>query len=431
MSKRSHSPLYVAQLDLATPRQLQDLVPKNILEEVSEQYGGDQADGKLRAPVHFWILLVGVLSKGCSSLKDVIARTQDRFGNILGWKQQDKPWVTPSALSQRNKDRPVEFWSNLYQRLRQHHFATGWLRKTWQKKIGVIEAIDSSTFRLMARLRHIFAPSGSGGSKKGSVNRKGALKIHQVYHVGEELPAEVAVSPAKLHDAKGWKKALAQISKGVLYLIDRGYCSFEMWRNIDDAYAYFITPLKEGMVYEHCRWLNAKKQRERVSDELIKFPRMTAGETFYILRLVRIRQEDGTWWSYVTNLIDDELMAEDIQEIYSLRWRIEIFFRHFKHTLNMGHWFAESEAGVQAQLYAALIGYVLSQLVLLWASREARIAPEQYRFTTVVHELASWLISQLHTNRLLSWEDLLDRVRRNALDKDRRRNSQLFMTLAT
>jgi Transposase DDE domain len=128
--------------------------------------------------------------------------------------------------------------------------------------------------------------------------------------------------------------------------------------------------------------------------------------------------------------MDDVLTPEDIQEIYSLRWRIEIFFRHFKHTLNMGHWFAESEAGVQAQLYAALIGYVLSQLVLLWASREARIAPEQYRFTTVVHELAAWLICQLHRNRLLPWEDLLDRVRRNALDKDRRRNSQLFMDLA-
>jgi hypothetical protein len=430
MSKRSLSPLYDEQLDLATPRQWQDLVPKNILEEVSVQYGGDQTDGKLRAPVHFWMLLVGVLSKGCSSLKDVIARTQDRFGNCLGWKQQDKPWVTPSALSQRNKDRPVEFWSNLYQRLRQHHFATSWLRKTWQKKIGVIEAIDSSTFRLMARLRHVFAPSGSGGSKKGSVNRKGALKIHQVYQVGEELPAAVAVSPARLHDAKGWKKALTQFRKGVLYLIDRGYCSFEMWRSIDKASAYFITPLKEGMVYEHCRWLNAKQQRNRVVDELIKFPGMTEGETFYILRLVQIRQEDGTWWSYVTNLTDDVLRPEDIQEIYSLRWRIEIFFRHFKHTLNMGHWFAESESGVQAQLYAALIGYVLSQLVLLWASREAHIAPEQYRFTTVVRELAGWLSSQLHTNQLLTWEDLLDRVRRNALDKDRRRNSQLFTGLA-
>lgn len=430
MGKHTHSRLYGEQLDLATPRQWQELVPKNILTEVADQYGGDEADGKLCAPVHFWILLVGVLSKGCSSMKDLIARTEKRFGATLGWRKGDKPWVTVSALSQRNKDRPVAFWRSLYQRLREHHFAGAWLRKAWQKKFAGIEAIDSSTFRLMARLRHVFLPSGSGGAKKGSANSKGALKIHQVYHVGDELPADVAVTPARLHDAKGVKKVLAQACKGVLYLIDRGYCSFELWQDIDNAFAWFITPLKTGMVYEHLKWLNPKKQRDRVRDELVKFPGMCK-EDLYVLRLVQIRQEDGTWWSYVTNLNDQELLTpEDIKEIYSLRWRIELFFRHLKHTLNMQHWFAESEAGVQAQLYAALIGYMLSQVVLLWVSREARTAPEQYRFTTVVHELAEWLSSQFHTNHLLPWEDLLDRVRANAFERDRRRNSQCFMNLS-
>jgi hypothetical protein len=429
MAAPSQSRLYREQLDLATPQQWQDLVPKNILEEVASQHGGDLADGKLTAPVHFWLLFVGVLSKGASSLKDLISRTQERFGRLLGWLKGDKPWVTPSALSQRNKDRPVAFWSILYQRLRQHHFGGGWLRKAWQKKVGIIEAVDSSTFRLVARLRHIFAPSGSGGAKKGSQNRKGALKIHQVYHVGDELPAEVGIGPAREHDRKGWKRALSQVRQGVLYLLDRGYCSFELWRQIEDAWSYFITPLKAGLVYEHLRWLNPKRQRERVRDELVRFPGMDQDGDWVILRLVHIRQEDGTWWSYVTNLSEGELTPQDIAELYSLRWRIEIFFRHLKHTLNMEHWFAQSEAGVQAQLYVALIGYLLSQVALLWASREARLAPEQYRLTTVVHELAAWLISQLHLNLLLPLEDLLERIRHNALDKDRRRNSTVFTPL--
>src|SRR3954470_22942781 len=100
----TQSRLYAEQLDLATPRQWQQLVPRRILQEVAAQHGGDQAGGKLTAPVHFWVLLVGVLSKGCSSLKDLIARTQQRFGKPLGWLRGDKPWVTPAALSQRNRD---------------------------------------------------------------------------------------------------------------------------------------------------------------------------------------------------------------------------------------------------------------------------------------------------------------------------------------
>ena len=312
-------------LSFNTPKQWQSLVPKDILQDVAAEYGGDVGDGKLTAPVHFWLLLVGVLSKNCSSLKDLIARTQERFGRVLGWLKGDKPWLTPAAVSQRNGDRPVAFWQNLYQRLRKHHFSSRWLRKAWQKKFVAIEAIDSSTFRLMARLRHVFAPSGSGGPKKGSKNRKGALKIHQVYNVGGELPEELGIGPAKEHDRKGYGRALKQAQQGVLYLLDRGYCCFKLWWEVNAAWSYFITPLKAGMKYEHKRWLNPKRQRDRVRDELVLFPGMDRGKEFVILRVVHILQDDGSWWSYVTNLIDEGLSPSDIADLYSLRWRIETY----------------------------------------------------------------------------------------------------------
>ena len=429
MSDRSRR-FYDQQLDLATPREWTDLVPRAILADIARAHGGDRAAGKLTAPVHFWALVVATLSKGCSSLKDLLSRFQARFGPLWGLPpQRDKPWVSPAALSQRNAERPVPFWQAMYQRLRQHHFGGGWLRKAWQKRFTALEALDSSTFRLMARLRHVFTPTGSGGAKRGSSNPKGALKIHQVYHVGSELPAELAIGPAREHYAKAWKKALQLARRGILYLVDRGYCDFKLWWAIERAWSYFITPLKSSVVYEHLRWLSPKRQRERVRDHLVRFPGMDAGDGFVVLRVVEIRREDGTWWRYVTNVMEDQLRPEDVAEIYRLRWRIEIFFRHLKHTLNMGHWFAESEAGVQAQLYAALIGYLLSQVVLLWASREARQAPEQFRFTTVVHELAEWLVSQLYDNHLLDLRVLLDHVRRNAAEQDRRRNPQSFQAI--
>jgi len=421
---------YDQQLDLATPRQWTDLVPRAILADVARDYGGDRAPGKLTAPVHFWVLVVAALSKGCSSLKDLLSRFQARFGPLWELPQQrDKPWATPAALSQRNADRPLPFWQAVYQRLRQHHFGGGWLRKAWQQRFVALEALDSSTFRLMARLRHVFAPTGSGGAKRGSTNPKGALKVHQVYHVGSELPAEVAIGPAREHDAKAWKKALQLARRGILYLLDRGYCDFRLWWAIERAWSYFITPLKSNLAYEHLRWLNPRRQRDRIKDHLVRFPGMDEGDEFVVLRVVEIRQADGTWWRYVTNVMEDQLRPEDVAEVYRLRWRIEIFFRHLKHALNMGHWFAESEAGVQAQLYAGLIAYLLSQVVLLWASREARRAPEQYRFTTVVHELAAWLVCQLYDNHLLDLRVLLDHVCRNASERDHRRNSHCFQAI--
>src|SRR5919198_427219 len=111
---------YDQQLDLATPREWTDLVPRALLADVAREHGGDRAAGKLTAPVHFWVLVVAALS----------------------------------------------------QRLRQHHFGAGWLRKAWQQQLVALEALDSSTFRLMARLRHVFTPTGSGGAKKGGNHSK-------------------------------------------------------------------------------------------------------------------------------------------------------------------------------------------------------------------------------------------------------------------
>lgn len=423
--------IYRQQLQLATPRQWHELVPQHLLAEVAREHGGDVTAGKLTAPVHFWLLVVAGLSKGCSSLKDLLSLFQARFGRLFGLPADPtKPWVTPAALSQRNAGRPVAFWQTLYQRLQQHHFGTRWLRKAWQQRFTALQALDSSTFALMARLRNVFLPTGSGGAKKGSRNRKGALKLHQVFNVGSEVPQELAIGPAREHDVRAWQKTLRQACRDVLYLLDRGYCSFTLWWAIERAGSYFITPLKSSLAYEHLRWLNPKRQRGQVRDHWVWFPGMDEGDDFVILRLVEIRQADGTWWRYVTNLVE-ELTPEDIAAIYSLRWRIEIFFRHLKHTMNLAHWFAHSELGVQAQLSAALIGYVLSQVVLLWASRATGWAPEQFRFTAVVHELAAWLVNQIYHDQLLEWQVLLDHVCRNATEQDHRRNSQSFEPLPT
>ena len=114
---------YQEQMELATPKEWQELVPAAILEEVAKEQGGDVKDGKLTAPVHFWILIVGVLCPTCSSLKDLISRFAKRFGSWFGLGQpsgqaDENPWVSPSALSQRNAQRPVSFWQQMYQRRR-------------------------------------------------------------------------------------------------------------------------------------------------------------------------------------------------------------------------------------------------------------------------------------------------------------------------
>ena len=77
---------YGRQLELATPKQWAALVPREVLEEVARGSGGDQRDGKLPAPVHFWLLVAGALCGTCPSLASLIALFEKRFGYVEGFR---------------------------------------------------------------------------------------------------------------------------------------------------------------------------------------------------------------------------------------------------------------------------------------------------------------------------------------------------------
>ncbi len=321
--------LYGAQLHLASPNEWAELVPQKILEETAREHGGDQRAGKLTAPVHFWLLVVGTLSPGCPSLKALIGLFEKTFGFLRPSETAagSKPWLTPAAVSQRNQERSLTFWVAMFLRLKEWHFGQGWMRKAWQKRFAGIEALDSSTFRLMARLVQTFKPSGSGGPKAQSRNRRGALKLHQVYAVGEELPDVSTITPAAAHDSTAWRDVLDLGRKGILYLFDRGYCDFRLWQAVVQAASFFVTPLKTNLEYRHVRWLNPKRQRQAIRDQLVRFPGLDALGKPVVLRLVEIQQTDGRWWGYVTNLADPHQFAPaDVASLYRLRWRIELFF---------------------------------------------------------------------------------------------------------
>jgi len=60
-----------------------------------------------------------------------------------------------------------------------------------------------------------------------------------------------------------------------------------------------------------------------------------------------------------------------------VRWQIELFFRNLKCVLRMENFIATSENGVRLQIYAALIFYVLTHIVMLKASLQVETPVEQ------------------------------------------------------
>jgi hypothetical protein len=87
------------------------------------------------------------------------------------------------------------------------------------------------------------------------------------------------------------------------------------------------------------------------------------------VRLVGVWIEaERVWHLYITSLLDDGTYPIPmLVDLYRLRWQIEIFFRNLKCVLRIADFVSVSENGIRIQIYATLIHYVLTHLIILKA----------------------------------------------------------------
>lgn len=80
------------------------------------------------------------------------------------------------------------------------------------------------------------------------------------------------------------------------------------------------------------------------------------------VRVIQVADSsNGDLFNIVTNRFD--LTAEDIAQIYRLRWTIETFFKWIKQHLRIKKFFGTSFNAVLIQIYSALILFCLLKLM--------------------------------------------------------------------
>ena len=78
-----------------------------------------------------------------------------------------------------------------------------------------------------------------------------------------------------------------------------------------------------------------------------------------------------------------ELPAEEIVEIYQLRWNVETDLRSLKRTLDLNQLSSKSADMVEKELLLAVAAYNLVRAVMCLAAQRARITPRQLSFSFV------------------------------------------------
>lgn len=213
---------------------------------------------------------------------------------------------------------------------------------------------------------------------------KAGVKLHlRIKYNGRTIPGDCRVTSQKKAD-KTQMDELIIYDPNTINVYDRAYIDYKKFdKNCSGPQkTLFVTKLKSNSFYKVIEELPT-------NGDIIKHQIVILGKGQKVmkhkLRLIKTTDTKGKIIYIITN--DFKLSAEEIAEIYRLRWQIEIFFKWIKQHFQIKHLYGTSPQAVENQLLIALITYCLFLLM-----------QDKYPSSKSLHEMTQLIIACLFEN---------------------------------
>lgn len=237
---------------------------------------------------------------------------------------------------------------------------------------------DSSVVRLHASLATHFPATRSRTVAAG-------VKVDALVSVCANGPKSVALVGERTADIKTLR--LGSWITGRILLADLGYFSYRLFAKIDEYKGFFVSRCKENADPQFVRSLKVHRgqaidlEGKHLSEVL---PRMQRGvldaevevtlkhriynghrsSDLFRCRLVAVWNEQARRYHvYLTNISSERLSAEEVAQLYSLRWDIELTFKELKSSYALDKFKTKSVDVVEALIWTALLTLVASRRV--------------------------------------------------------------------
>jgi IS4 transposase len=195
-----------------------------------------------------------------------------------------------------------------------------------------------------------------------------AIKVHLVMESGFDIPQFFKISLGTTQEITVARTLVNKFPKDRLLVCDKAYFAFDFFHNLDRRGVKFIVPMKNGLAFKALREVNASELSDDIAaDQIVAFTSQIAAKYKPVFRIITYRNpNDGKVWRCLTNSYD--LDAELLAEAYTLRWRIEVFFRWIKQNLKIKSFWGSSRNAVEIQIWAALMVYLVMRALSLRTS---------------------------------------------------------------
>jgi hypothetical protein len=209
-----------------------------------------------------------------------------------------------------------------------------------------------------------------------------AFKLHVHFELLKSVPVR-----ADLTDGNGNEREVlaASLQAGRVYVLDRGYAKFLLFRQILDIESSFVCRIRDNSVFDVIEERELSREALDagiVRDAVVRFTGDQAAQAGLTrpLRIIEIEckphrkstghtgrggPEQGDTILIATDMLD--VPAEVVALIFKHRWAIETFFRFFKQVLGCRHLLSHCEDGIKIQTY---LGIIACLLIALWTGRK-------------------------------------------------------------
>ncbi len=190
------------------------------------------------------------------------------------------------------------------------------------------------------------------------------VKLHTAIDLAGNLPEISVITPAKANDIPIARQHF-HFKPGTTIVFDRGYWDSQWLNHLNQSGVFFVTRARRNNRFKVVESRSTNRTRGYLCDQIVyqktfryDYKKKYQGK----LRRISYRDPDtGQKLIFITNRFD--LATSTICKLYKARWQVELFFKTMKQNLRIKKFLGTSSHAVKAQIWIALIAYVLVQMI--------------------------------------------------------------------
>lgn len=369
---KTENPSHPATARLAVVAQVFNLIPAHLVPKLARETGVDEKARTYSPWSHVVTLGYSQIAHSLS-LNDVCDALRLNSGPLSSIRGATPP--SRNNLSHANRERDAALGEQLFWAVHEHlglqspQFMGGHAGKRQARRFKrTVHVVDSTTIELIA--------SCMDWAKHR--RRKAAAKCHLRLDLQSFLPRFAIVDTARESDAKRAREVCAGIREGEIVIFDKAYVDFAHLADLGTRGVNWVTRAKENLSAQVIESLPVPAGGNIVSEELIGLDnaRSCAACPAVLRRVVAWVEVDGEerLMTFLTNQLT--WSPQSVAELYRCRWRIEVFFKQIKQTLQLADFLGTNANAVRWQVWIGLLVYLLLRYLAFlsgWAHSFSRI----------------------------------------------------------